>query len=138
MKSLSPQDFSVEYDINKARTLDFGNIGNIQMGAMQLGTAAGDMKDAMYNENYLASRTDSGNRRPVDYNESHGGYDAQGQRIMAKTQGRGTKGFNRVVGDAAFTRDGGELKYQKGGVYDLTQEEIGKILAAGGQIKFIK
>lgn len=138
MKSLSPQDFSVEYDLNKARTLDFGNIGNIGMGAAALTTAVGDTANAMYNENYLDSRTDSGNRQAVNYDESHGAYDALGQRIGAKTQGRGTKGFNRVVGDAAFTREGGELKYQKGGVYDLTQEEIGKILAAGGQIKFIK
>jgi hypothetical protein len=29
------------------------------------------------------------------------------------------------------------MKYKKDDVYDLTQEEIGAILAAGGQIKFI-
>jgi hypothetical protein len=132
-----PKDFTVNYELNKARTLDLGNVGNIGMAAARIGTGAGNMADTMYNENYLNSRTDSGNRESVNYNETHGGYLEDG-RIGAKQQGRGAKGFNSVVGTGAFSKLGGQLKYAKGGVYDLTEEEVGKILAAGGQIKFIK
>ena len=56
---------------------------------------------------------------------------------MSKGQGAGSTGFNSVVGNAAFVKKGGQLNYQRGEVYDLTQEEIGKILAAGGQLEFI-
>jgi hypothetical protein len=133
-----PQDFTANYDLNKARTLDLGNVGNIGMAAARIGTGAGNMADSMYNENYLNSRTDSGNRQATNYNETHGGYGANDQRIYAKTEGRGANGFNSVVGTGAFSKLGGQLKYAKGGVYDLTEEEVGKILAAGGQIKFIK
>ena len=41
--------------------------------------------------------------------------------------------FNQPVG----AKTGGTMKYKKDEVYDLTQAEIGAILAAGGQIKFI-
>ena len=56
---------------------------------------------------------------------------------MAKGQGAGSTGFNSVVGNAASVKKGGQLNYQRGEVYDLTQEEIGRILAAGGQLEFI-
>ena len=133
----TPEDFSVTYDINKARTLDTNKAANAGqfLGAGVRGISAG-LNDT-YNTDYLASRSTSDNREPVNQLDYRGGYSGLNQRIMSKGQGAGSTGFNYVVGEAAFVKKGGELKFRQGGVYDLTQEEIGQILAAGGQIKFI-
>jgi hypothetical protein len=133
----TPEDFSVTYDINKARTLDTNKVANAGqfLGAGVRGISAG-LNDT-YNTDYLASRSTSDNREPVNQLDYRGGYSGLNQRIMSKGQGAGSTGFNYVVGEAAFVKKGGELKFRQGGVYDLTQEEIGQILAAGGQIKFI-
>jgi hypothetical protein len=135
--TIAPQDFSVTYDINTARTLNPDGILNskqlvgsaIQSGARTI--------DNIYNDDYLNARTTADNREPVNELDYRGGYSGLNQRIMSKGQGRGSTGFNSVVGNAAFVKRGGQLGYQKGGEYDLTQEEIGRILAAGGQIEFI-
>jgi hypothetical protein len=50
---------------------------------------------------------------------------------MSKGQGAGSTGFTGIV------KEGGELKYQEGGIYEMDEAEIGRILAAGGQIEFI-
>ena len=73
----------------------------------------------------------------LDQTPIRGGVGGLDQRIGSKGQGRGNTAFKSVVGTDGYGKEGGELKYKKGGVYDLTQEEIGKILAAGGQIKFL-
>ena len=137
LQSTTPEDFSVTYDINKARTLDTNKVANAgqYLGAGVRGISAG-LNDT-YNTDYLASRSTSDNREPVNQLDYRGGYSGLNQRIMSKGQGAGSTGFNYVVGEAAFVKKGGELKFRQGGVYDLTQEEIGQILAAGGQIKFI-
>ena len=137
LQNTTPEDFSVTYDINKARTLDTNKIANAGqfLGAGIRGISAG-LNDS-YNTNYLASRSPSDSREPVNQLDYRGGYSGLSQRNMSKGQGAGSTGFNYVVGEAAFVKKGGELKFRQGGVYDLTQEEIGQILAAGGQIKFI-
>ena len=133
----TPQNFSVQYDINDAKTLDLKATSRLKnLAGFGLRANAG-RKEMNYNKDYLADNTTSDNREAANELDYTGGYSGLNQRIMSKS-GAGATGFNRVVGEAAFVKRGGELKYQKGGVYDLTQEEIGQILAAGGQIKFIK
>jgi hypothetical protein len=133
----TPQDFSVQYDINDAKTLDLKATSRLKnLAGFGLRANAG-RKEMNYNQDYLADNTTSDNREAANELDYTGGYSGLNQRIMSKS-GAGATGFNRVVGEAAFVKRGGELKYQRGGVYDLTQEEIGQILAAGGQIKFIK
>jgi hypothetical protein len=135
--SNTPQDFTAEYDINKARTLNLTGVANLGAAAGYAAQGIGQTMENIYDENYLNELTGSDNRDVLTYTPTRGGYSGLDQRIGSKGQGRGSTGFNRVVGTDAFTKEGGELKYKKGGVYDLTQEEIGKILAAGGQIKFL-
>lgn len=133
----TPQDFEVSYDVKKARTLNTKGIANI-MGAVGnsiQGLSA--INQNIYNDDYLNSRTTADNREPSNELDYRGGYSGLNQRIMSKGQGAGSTGFNSVVGNAAFVKKGGQLNYQRGEVYDLTQEEIGRILAAGGQLKFI-
>ena len=133
----TPQDFEVSYDINKARTLNTTGIANI-MGAAGKGIQGiSAINNNIYNDDYLNSRTTADNREPNNELDYRGGYSGLNQRIMSKGQGAGSTGFNSVVGNAAFVKKGGQLNYQRGEVYDLSQEEIGKILAAGGQLEFI-
>jgi hypothetical protein len=135
--TLAPQDFSVTYDINKARTLNPDGILNTKQLAGSAIQSVGRTVNNIYNDDYLNARTFAEEREPVNQLDYRGGYSGLNQRIMSKGQGRGSTGFNSVVGNAAFVKRGGQLGYQKGGEYDLTQEEIGRILAAGGQIEFI-
>ena len=133
----TPQDFEVSYDVNKARTLNATGIANI-MGATGKGIQGiSAINNNIYNDDFLNSRTTADNREPINELDYRGGYSGLNQRIMSKGQGAGSTGFNSVVGNAAFVKKGGQLNYQRGGVYDLSQEEIGKILAAGGQLEFI-
>jgi hypothetical protein len=137
IQSQNPQDFSVSFDVNKAKTLSTKNISNtgkaIATGIQKVGQAF----ENNYQDQYLAANTTSDNREPINELDYRGGYSGLNQRIMSKGQGAGATGFNSVVGEAAFVKRGGQIQYEKGGVYDLTQDEIGKILAAGGQIKFL-
>jgi hypothetical protein len=133
----TPKDFTTKYDIETARTFDPDAALNLKKaGAYGIEKAAA-INENIYNQTYLNNNTGSDNRMPVNQKDFSGGYSGLNQRIMSKGQGAGSTGFNRVVGDAAFVKKGGELNFKQGGVYDLTQEQIGKILAAGGQIKFI-
>lgn len=133
----TPQDFQVTYDINQARTFNTNALANDKQLIGSGIRSGNELANINYNENYLANNTTSDNRQPVNDLDYRGGYSGLTQRIGSKGQGRGSTGFNSVVGNAAFVQKGGQLKYQKGGEYDLTQEEIGRILAAGGQIEFI-
>jgi hypothetical protein len=135
--SANPQDFTVDYDINEAKTLNTTGIANLAgLGASAVqGVSA--VKDNIYNDNLLAANTTSDNREATNELDYRGGYSGLNQRIMSKGQGRGSTGFNGIVGNASFVKQGGQAGYSKGGVYDLTQEQIGAILAAGGQIEFI-
>jgi hypothetical protein len=135
--TIAPQDFSVTYDINKARTLNPQGILNSKQLAGSAIRSGATAFENIYNDDYLNARTSAENREPVNQLDYRGGYSGLNQRIMSKGQGAGSTGFNSVVGNAAFVKRGGQLGYQKGGEYDLTQEEIGRILAAGGQIEFI-
>ena len=133
----TPKDFTTKYDIETARTFDPDAALNLKKaGAYGIEKGAA-INENIYNQTYLNNNTTSDNRMASNQKDFSGGYSGLNQRIMSKGQGAGSTGFNRVVGDAAFVKKGGELNFKEGGVYDLTQEQIGKILAAGGQIKFI-
>ena len=133
----TPQDFEVSYDVKKARTLNAKGIANIMGGVGSGIQGLSAINQNIYNDNYLNSRTTAENKEPSNELDYRGGISGLNQRIMAKGQGAGSTGFNSVVGNAASVKKGGQLNYQRGEVYDLTQEEIGKILAAGGQLEFI-
>jgi hypothetical protein len=135
--SNTPQDFTAEYDINKARTLNLTGVANLGAAAGYAAQGIGQTMENIYDENYLNELTGSENRDVLAYTPIRGGVGGLDQRIGSKGQGRGNTAFKSEVGANAYGKKGGELKYKKGGVYDLTQEEIGKILAAGGQIKFL-
>lgn len=136
--SYKPGDFTTEYKANQARTFKPKKLSNAfkAFGAGTRNTSG--IVDNLNADSNLAANTTSDNRTSTNYLDYSGGYSGQTQRIMSKTQGAGATGFNSVVGNAAFVKKGGQIEYKEGGIYDLSQEEIGKILAAGGQIKFIK
>lgn len=129
--SANPQDFTVDYDINEAKTLNTTGIANLAgLGASAVqGVSA--VKDNIYNDNLLAANTTSDNREATNYVDNEGGVSGINERHV------GAPRFNGIVGNAAWGKEGGQTGYSKGGVYDLTQEQIGAILAAGGQIEFI-
>lgn len=128
-----PQDFTAKYKLNDAKTMNTAAIANIGQVAGLATQGVSDLQNNIYNQDYFNSNISySGNRVPTTYTDNAGGVSGQDQR------GVGAPRFTGVVGANAYSKKGGELSYQKGGVYDLSQEEIGQILAAGGQIKFIK
>jgi|688.fasta_scaffold00587_11 hypothetical protein len=129
--SFRPQDFTATYNLKKARTLDTGNIANI-MGAAGVGIQeASRAFDNRYQDQYLRDRTTSDNMAFTNNLDYRGGYSGLTQRSV------GAPTFTGVVGNASFVKKGGQIKYKEGGVYDLDQNEIGRILAAGGKIEFI-
>lgn len=125
-----PQDFQVNYDINDAKTLDLNNIANINTFGQTAIQGVGAINDNIYSKNYANARTTSDDMAGVNNLDYRGGY-------SGLTGRRQENGFTGVVGNASFAKKGGQAGYSKGGIYDLSQEEIGKILAAGGQIKFL-
>lgn len=129
--SYRPQDFETDYTLEQARTFKPRNLSNAfkAIGA-GIRNTSGTIDNLNADANLAANLTGD-NRKPVNYSDYSGGPSGQTQR------GAGATGFNSVVGNAAFVKEGGQIKYKEGGTYDLSQEEIGKILAAGGQIKFI-
>jgi hypothetical protein len=128
-----PQDFTAKYKLNDAKTMNTAAIANIGEVAGLAAQGVSDLQNNIYNQDYFNNNISySGNRVPTTYTDNTGGVSGLNQRAV------GAPRFTGVVGAAAYSKKGGELSYQKGGVYDLSQEEIGKILAAGGQIKFIK
>ena len=135
--SYKPGDFTTEYKANQARTFKPKKLSNLFKAAGAGTRNISGIANNLNADSNLAANTTSDNRTGTNYLDYSGGYSGQTQRIMSKTQGAGATGFNSVVGNAAFVKKGGQIEYKEGGVYDLSQEEIGKILAAGGQIKFL-
>lgn len=124
-------DYTVDYKINKARTFDpsFLTTAKYLVGYGAKGIA--DAKANMYNKTYTGDRTTSDSLAPVNELTYTGGYSGLNQRPL------GAPHFTGVVGSQSYAAQGGQMKYEQGGIYDLTEEEIGAILAAGGQIEFI-
>ena len=135
--SYKPGDFTTEYKANQARTFKPKKLSNLFKAAGASTRNISGIMDNLNADSNLAANTTSDNRTGTNYLDYSGGFSGQTQRIMAKTQGAGATGFNSVVGNAASVKKGGQIEYKEGNVYDLSQEEIGKILAAGGQIKFL-
>lgn len=124
-------DIVNEYKLKKARTLDTRNIST-GIRALNYGIKGiFDAADNVYQDDYLNANTTSDNMKGVNYLDFTGGVSGLTQRPA------GAPRFTGVVGSNAYAKAGGQMSYQKGGEYDLTMEEIGAILAAGGQIEFI-
>ena len=125
-----PQDFQVNYDINDAKTLNTTGIANLSALGQTAIQGVSAINDNLYSNNYINARTTSDDMAGVNNLDYRGGK-------SGLTGRRQENGFTGVVGNASFAKKGGQSGYSEGGVYDLSQEEIGKILAAGGQIKFL-
>lgn len=125
-----PKDFQVKYDINDAKTLDLNNIANLNALSQTAIQGVSAINDDLYSNNYANANTTSDNMAGVNNLDYRGGKSG----LTGRKQ---EPGFTGIVGNASFAKKGGQSGYSEGGVYDLSQEEIGKILAAGGQIKFL-
>lgn len=124
--------FTTEYDIHKARTLNTRGINTWKNFGLYGAKGVADSYKQLYDDAYLGANTTSNNKVPANELAFRGSFSGQNQRRIADPETNPY--FNQPVGTA---KTGGTMQYKKGGVYDLTEEEIGAILAAGGQIKFI-
>ena len=120
--------FGVDYRIkedkyNEAALNNWKNL--IGFGAK----GVADNLEGLYQDQYLNDRTTSDNMVTPTEPAFSGTYSGLNQRRIADTDTNPY--FTGVV------KKGGAIKYKQGGVYDLSEEEIGAILAAGGQIEFI-
>ena len=124
----TPGSFTIPLDIHKVRDYDGINAGkNLLANTIIEGS---DALNNAYQDSYLGANTTSDNRAPANQLVTTGLRSGLNERIMIDP--RSNPGFTGVR-----AKTGGSMKYKKDEVYDLTQEEIGAILAAGGQIKFI-
>ena len=122
--------FTTTFDVHPTRQ----NFQGINAGKNLLANTIIEGSDALnnaYQDSYLGANTTSDNRAPANQLVHRGSYSGLNQRRIADPETNPY--FNQPVG----AKTGGSMKYKKDDVYDLTQEEIGAILAAGGQIKFI-
>lgn len=127
-----PQDFQVGYDLHKATELDTGNIANIGFAASRIGQGVSNLASNNYStQRNLANVASSDSREPTNDLDYTGGYSGLNQRHV------GAPRFNSVVGEAAFVKYGGTPNYEEGGEYNMSQEELLKFMAEGGQIEFI-
>jgi len=55
-------------------------------------------------------------------------------KLFAKWEGK--QAYNKIK-DMKLYKEGGSVSYQQGNVYELTDDEIRSILAAGGEVEFI-
>jgi len=121
--------FTTNFDVHPTRQ----NFQGINAGKNLLAYGIIEGSDALnnaYQDSYLGANTTSDNRAPANQLVTTGLRSGLNERIMIDP--RSNPGFTGVR-----AKTGGSMKYKKDDVYDLTQEEIGAILAAGGQIKFI-
>jgi hypothetical protein len=121
--------FTTNFDVHPTRQ----NFQGINAGKNLLAYGIIEGSDALnnaYQDSYLGANTTSDNRAPANQLVTTGLRSGLNERIMIDP--RSNPGFTGVR-----AKTGGTMKYKKDDVYDLTQEEIGAILAAGGQIKFI-
>jgi hypothetical protein len=121
--------FTTNFDIHPTRQ----NFQGLNAGKNLLAHGIIEGSNALnnaYQDSYLAANTTSDNKVPSNQLITTGLRSGQNERIQIDS--RSNPGWTGVRG-----KTGGTMKYKKDEVYDLTQAEIGAILAAGGQIKFI-
>ena len=131
-KQQQPQDFQVGYKLNKATEISGDAVSNIGFGLSGIVKGGDKLNQDAYNtqRNY-GILANSDNREPTNDLDYTGGYSGQNQRHV------GAPRFNSVVGEAAFVRYGGTPNYEQGGEYNMSQEELLRFMAQGGQIEFI-
>jgi hypothetical protein len=127
-----PQDFEVNYDLNKATELDTNAVSNIGLVGSRGIQGANNLNQSAYNRQYNLSRVSNSDQlEPTNDLDYAGGFSGVNQRHV------GAPRFTGVVGNAAFVRYGGTPNYEQGGEYNMSQEELLKFMAQGGQIEFI-
>lgn len=127
-----PQDFKVGYDLHKARSIDTNALANDFKLASRVAQGVDSMNQNAYSKQYnLANIASSDSREPTNDLDYTGGYSGLNQRHV------GAPRFNSVVGEAAFVRYGGTPNYEQGGEYNMSQDELLKFMAQGGQVEFI-
>ena len=128
-----PEDFEVNYDLHKAKTIDTNAIANI--GA--LGSAGlqwnNNRKDSNYTDEWEFNNLTADNRDPgASYVDNAGGYSGLSGRNMEVSSNP------YIVGQAGFgAKFGGTPNYKEGGTYNMTKNELMQFMAQGGQIEFI-
>lgn len=127
-----PQDFQVGYDLNKATELNTGAISNLGFVGSRGIQGVNNLNEGAYNRQYNLSRVSNSDQlEPTNDLDYAGGFSGVNQRHV------GAPRFTGVVGNAAFARYGGTPNYEQGGEYNMSQEELLKFMAQGGQIEFI-
>lgn len=128
-----PQDFEVNYDLHKAKTIDTNAAANI--GAA---TSAGlqwnkNRKDSNYASEWEFNNLTADNRDPGASDvDNTGGYSGLSGRNMVVSSNP------YIVGQAGFgAKYGGTPNYEEGGTYNMTKKELMQFMAQGGQIEFI-
>ena len=127
-----PQDFEVNYDLNKATELNTDAMSNLGFVGSRGIQGANNLNQSAYNRQYNLGRVATSDQlEPTNDLDYAGGFSGVNQRHV------GAPRFTGVVGNAAFVRYGGTPNYEQGGEYDMSQEELLKFMAQGGQVEFI-
>ena len=127
-----PQDYTVDYDLHNAKKIDTNALANDFKLASRVTQGVDNLNQNAYSKQYsLANIASSDSREPTNDLDYTGGYSGINQRHV------GAPRFNSVVGEAAFVRYGGTPNYAEGGEYNMSQEELLKFMAQGGQVEFI-
>jgi len=127
-----PQDFTVGYDLNTARTLDTNAIANAGIAGGRIVQGLDRLNQNQYTENRnMGNVASSDSKESTSYLDITGGVSGQNQRHV------GAPGFTGIVGQNAFAKYGGATTYEEGGTYNMSQKELLKFMAEGGQLEFI-
>lgn len=127
-----PQDFTASYDLNTARTLDPSKLANAGIAAGRLAQGLEGLNKNQYSENWnMGNLASSDSRESTSYLDMAGGYSGQTQRHL------GAPRFTGVVGQNSFAKYGGATTYEEGGTYEMSEKELLKFMAEGGQLEFI-
>jgi hypothetical protein len=128
-----PEDFEVNYDLHKARTIDTNAIANIGAAASAGFQWNNNRKDSNYADEWEFKNLNSDNRDPgASYVDNAGGYSG----LSGRNQEVSSNPY--IVGQAGFgAKFGGTPNYKEGGTYNMTKNELMQFMAQGGQIEFI-
>lgn len=128
-----PEDFEVNYDLHKAKTIDTNALANIGAAASAGFQWNNNRKDGNYADEYDFNNLNSDNRDlGASYVDNAGGYSGLSGRNMEVSSNP------YIVGQAGFgAKYGGTPNYKEGGTYNMTKNELMQFMAQGGQIEFI-
>lgn len=128
-----PQDFEVNYDLHKAKTIDTNALANIKSAGSAGLQWNKNRKDSNYASEWEFNNLTADNRDPGASDvDNTGGYSGLSGRNMVVSSNP------YIVGQAGFgAKYGGTPNYEEGGTYNMTKKELMQFMAQGGQIEFI-